>query len=123
MSNYPNATKNTNDIPKDIIEDIEAYEREYKLRGVYKYKKKPYPRSSDIAEAIRNILPAFYGGPDEFPEAVLDYLAKKNYYVGYVTIKRIWRIYEQLYLKGIIRDKLGVISPTHAKRNPRGKRP
>jgi len=70
-------------------------------------RKKPYPRNSDIEEAILYIYsrkPFIH--PDEFPEEVKRTLKEKGFYTGLVTVKRIWRVYEEMIKKKRLYDFL-----------------
>ena len=75
-----------------------------------KGRKKPYPHNSDIEEAIKEVLadkPHIH--PLDFPDEVRKKLEEKGFYVGLVSGKRIWRIYEELVKKRGYPDVLGVV--------------
>ena len=97
------------EIPEDVIEDL--MEAEEELREPQRAKrKKRYPSTRDIAEAVRAVALMYRGGdPSEFPERVLEYLEEQGFYVGHVTEKRIWRTYETLVRRRVIPDTLGVV--------------
>ncbi len=94
-------------VPEDVLREVEEAERE--LRAGAPRRKKPYPSSRDVAEAVAEAARTFEGHPDEFPDYVLRLLRSKGYEVRHVTIKRIWRTYENLVRRGVIGDKLGVV--------------
>lgn len=95
-------------IPDDVLEEVLEAEKEL-LPGREK-RKKPYPSSRDIVEAVVEAVRTFSGHPDEFPDYVLELLKSKGFDVRHVTVKRIWRTYEMLVRKGVIGDKLRVLS-------------
>jgi len=73
-------------------------------------KKLRYPRNSDIAEAIVRALsenPLMH--PSELYDEVLERLRAKKFYVGLVTPKRVWRVYEEMVRRGEIYDVLDVV--------------
>jgi len=94
-------------IPEDVLREV--LEAESELRVTKTRKKKPYPTSRDVVEAIIEAVRTFSGHPDEFPEYVLEVLRSKGFDVRHVTVKRIWRTYELLVRKGVIGDRLGVL--------------
>lgn len=72
--------------------------------------KKPYPKNSDIRNAIIEVLSRdIIEHPDSFPEHVYRKLEDKGFYTGLLTVKRIWRIYEEMVRKKWLDDVLGVI--------------
>ncbi len=92
-------------VPDDVLREVlEQEERPRKRR-----RRLPYPSGRDIAEAVEEASRIFSGHPDEFPEFVLEVLRDKGFYVGHVTIKRIWRTYESLVRRGVMGDRLGVM--------------
>ncbi len=97
------------EVPEDIIREIKEYEENYNLRSVKRVKKKPYPSARDIVQTVMEAIESFYGHPDEFPDYVLRLLETKGFCTRHVTVKRIWRTYETLVKRGIIRDKLNVV--------------
>ncbi len=94
-------------IPEDVLKDIEEAEKE--LRTRQGYRKKPYPSSRDIVEAVIEAIRRFEGHPDEFPDFVIEILKSKGFETRHVTVKRIWRTYETLVRRGVIGDRLGVV--------------
>ena len=94
-------------LPEDVLKEIEEAEREIAERAPRR--KKPYPSSRDVVEAVIEAVRRFDGHPDEFPDFVLNLLRSKGFEVRHVTVKRIWRTYENLVRKGVIGDKLGVL--------------
>ncbi len=94
-------------IPEDALEDVLEAERELEQK---KRKRKPYPSSRDVVEAVIEAVRMFSGHPDEFPDFVLELLKSKGFDVRHVTVQRIWRTYETLVRKGVIGDRLGVLS-------------
>ncbi len=105
MSSEPN--KSIDYVPPDVLDDILEAERE--ILTTHKRKKKPYPSNSDLVEAIIEALSTFYGHPDNFPDHVIKVLRSKGFETRHVTLKRIWRTYEMLVRKRVIKDKLGVV--------------
>ncbi len=91
---------------REVLEEEERILRTLRKRSV----KKPYPSNRDIVEAIRYVLASrFIEHPDEFPDAVIEVLEERGFETRHVTVKRIWRLYETLVRKGVIRDELGVL--------------
>lgn len=75
-----------------------------------KQKKKPYPKNSDIAKAIIQLLSLNpLVKPEEFVDSVKSLLERNGFYVKLVTPKRVWRIYENMVKKGQIYDYLLVV--------------
>ncbi|RLF21976.1 MAG: hypothetical protein DRN15_10245 [Thermoprotei archaeon] len=73
-------------------------------------RKKPYPRNSDIKQAIMKVIswnPLLH--PSELVSAVKEELEREGFYPGLVTEKRIWRLYEELVKKKVMYDVLGVV--------------
>ena len=93
--------------PRDVIE-IEDVINQVKIRKRSK-RKSLYPTRKDLAEAVKASTTSFTGNPDEFPEKVLDMLSREGFDTSYVTVKRIWKTYEDLVRRKIIRDFLGVV--------------
>ncbi|BEP17620.1 hypothetical protein PYJP_09720 [Pyrofollis japonicus] len=94
-------------IPEEYLKEIEEAEAELRQK---RRKKNPYPSSRDVVEAVIEAVGSFAGHPDDFPEYVLEILKEKGFDVRHVTIKRIWRTYENLVRKGVISDRLGVLA-------------
>ncbi len=94
-------------LPEDALRDVLDAEREERERR--RRRRLPYPTSRDIVEAVVEASRLFAGHPDEFPEFVLEILRRRGFYVGFVTVKRIWRVYEELVRRGVISDTLGVV--------------
>ncbi len=77
---------------------------------IYMSSKKPYPRNSDIEEAImRLIIKNPLVSPDDFPDAVKYELENYGFYTGLVNKKRIWRVYENMVRSGKMYDYLEVV--------------
>ncbi len=94
-------------IPEDLLEEIKRYEEEIRSG---RRKKRNYPSSRDIVETVREAALSARGiHPDEFPDIVLQLLREKGFDTSYVTVKRIWRVYEKLIRMGVIPDTLGVV--------------
>ncbi len=92
-------------VPEDVLEEIREYEEESTVK-----KKKPFPSSRDIVEAVKEAALIARGiHPNEFPDLVLRILEEKGFDTRFVTIKRIWRTYENLVRRGIIPDTLHVV--------------
>jgi hypothetical protein len=93
-------------VPEDVLEEI----REYGGRGTAK-RKKPFPSSRDIVEAVKEAALIARGiHPDEFPDLVFRILEERGFDTRFVTIKRIWRTYENLVRRGVIPDTLHVVT-------------
>ncbi len=93
-------------IPEDLLEEIKEYERETRRKG-----KKKYPSSRDIVETVKEAALMARGiHPDEFPDLVIQLLQEKGFDTSYVTVKRIWRVYENLVRRGVIPDTLHVVT-------------
>lgn len=73
-------------------------------------RKKGYPHTSDIVEAIMEILAnEVYVKPEQFYDKVRTKLEAKGFKTSYMTIKRVWRVYEEMVRKGRVYDVLGVV--------------
>ncbi len=97
----------SNYIPEDVLEEIREYEEEVKGR---RRRRKNYPTSKVIVETVKEAALSVRGiHPHDFPSIVLQILRDRGYDVEYVTIKRIWRIYEKLVRSGVIPDTLRVV--------------
>ncbi|WP_069806938.1 hypothetical protein [Vulcanisaeta thermophila] len=73
-------------------------------------RRKPYPHNTDILNAIMRVLsrePLIK--PMEFPDKVRRELENEGFYVGLVSTRRIWRVYEDAVRRGFIYDYLGVV--------------
>lgn len=94
-------------VPEDVLKEIIEYEE--KSRVKHSRKKRAYPSSRDIVEAvIEASSQACSIHPDEFPDMVFRILEEKGFSTRYVTVKRIWRTYEMLVKRGVLRDVLNV---------------
>ncbi|MEM2246339.1 MAG: hypothetical protein QXU91_07790 [Thermofilum sp.] len=71
--------------------------------------RKPYPRNSDIVEALKEVLSEVILSPDELPQRVRARLEEKGFYAGLVSDKRVWSLYEKLVREGRLPDSLGVV--------------
>ncbi|MGC8542469.1 MAG: hypothetical protein ACP5NQ_00905 [Vulcanisaeta sp.] len=73
-------------------------------------RKKPYPHNNDILNAMLRVFSKEpFIKPIDFPDKVREELEKEGFYVGLVTTRRIWRIYEEAVRRGLIYDYLGVV--------------
>ena len=73
-------------------------------------RKKPYPKNSDIEDAILYIAAnKVFIHPDDFFFEIIKFLEKNGFFTGLVTAKRVWKIYEQMVKKGKIYDFLMVM--------------
>lgn len=73
-------------------------------------RKKGYPHNSDIAEAIMEVLAKeVYIDPGQFYDKVRSKLEAKGFETSYTTVKRVWRVYEEMVRKKRIYDVLGVV--------------
>ena len=105
-----NSTRIVNEEDEDIIRDILEYENTYfEFRKRSKESRKKILTNKVIANAIKRLSKHFIGSPEEFPEAVIGLLKEEGYEVKFLTYKRIWRIYEEMVKKKIIRDFLNVV--------------
>ncbi len=94
-------------VPEDVLEEVLSEEK--RRRGGKK--RAPFPSSRDIVEAVRDAALSARGvHPDEFPDIVLSILRERGFDTRHVTVKRIWRVYESLVVRGVIPDTLGVIN-------------
>ncbi len=97
-------------VPEDMLEEVLEYEKSVK-RGKSRVR---YPSSKDIVEAVKVAAERARGvHPHDFPEIVYRVLEEWGFSTKFVTIKRIWRTYETLVLRGIIRDVLNVVKRKH----------
>ncbi|ALL01137.1 hypothetical protein Pyrde_1089 [Pyrodictium delaneyi] len=94
-------------VPEDVLEEV--LEAEKTIYPRQRAKMKPYPSARDVVEAVVEAVRSFSGHPDEFPDYVLEILHERGFDVRHVTMKRIWRTYENLVRKGVISDRLGVL--------------
>jgi len=75
-----------------------------------KSRKKPYPRDSDIRDAILRTLYLYpLVKPYDFAEKVIEVLEEEGYYTGLVNVKRVWRVYEKMVRRGEMYDYLDVV--------------
>ncbi len=73
-------------------------------------RRKGYPHNSDIMEAIMDLLAKeVYVRPEQFYEKVKAKLEDEGFNTSYTTVKRVWRLYEEMVRKGRIYDALGVV--------------
>ncbi len=105
--------------PEDVVREVVEEERRLGLLGRKRRRRLPYPHNSDIADAVVEALRGYIGHPADFPDAVYHVLKSRGFYTGFVTVKRIWRTYERLVKKGVIRDVLGVVADNGVGRSRR----
>ena len=75
-----------------------------------KKRRKGYPHTSDVMEAIMELLSdEAYIKPELFYDKVKARLEDKGFITSYLTVKRVWKIYEEMVRKGKIYDVLGVV--------------
>ena len=75
-----------------------------------KRRRKGYPHTSDIMEAIMDVLAKeVYVKPEQFYDKVKAKLEDRGFNTSYMTVKRVWRAYEEMVRKGRIYDVLGVV--------------
>jgi hypothetical protein len=73
-------------------------------------RRKGYPHTSDIMEAIMDVLSKeVYVKPEQFYDKVKAKLEDRGFNTSYMTVKRVWRAYEEMVRKGRIYDVLGVV--------------
>ncbi len=96
-------------VPEDVLEEVlEAEGRERGKGG--RGGRARFPSSRDIVEAVIEAAGRAAGiHPDDFPDLVYSVLREKGFDTRFVTVRRIWRVYESLVLRGRIRDVLGVV--------------
>jgi len=81
-------------------------------------RRRGYPHVSDIMEAIMEVLAKeVYVKPDQFYDKVKAKLEDKGFNTSYVTVKRVWRAYEEMVRKGRIYDVLDVVKQCDADRD------
>jgi len=72
--------------------------------------KRKYPRNKDIeVSVLRALSQALVMHPDELPSIVFEDLEERGFDTTFVNVKRIWRIYRDMVLKGRIYDILDVV--------------
>ena len=100
-----------NEIPEDVIEDLEEIAAEIAADTRRAGRKKvKLPSSRDLAEVVAEAALQARGiPPEEFPSIVVRLLEEKGFYTKYVNEKRIWRVYENLVRRRVIPDTLGVV--------------
>ena len=99
------------DVPEDVLEELREALKELEDEIPRGSKKRKYPSSRDITDAVIEASYMATGiDPDEFPDMVRRILEEKGFYTGLVNDKRIWRVYETLVRRRVIRDVLGVVS-------------
>ena len=95
-------------IPEDVLREVLEAEKEFR-----KSKRKGrarYPTSRDLVEVVKETSQVCRGiHPHEFPQLVLKALEQRGFSTKYVTIKRIWSVYEALVRRHVIVDVLGVV--------------
>ncbi|RUM47333.1 MAG: hypothetical protein DSY37_02790 [Hyperthermus sp.] len=104
FSDYERALMSTT--PLDVIREIEEQTPRERSGG---RRRRPYPTGRELAEAIVEVSQAYNGHPDDFPQAVIEYLEGEGFDTRHVTVKRIWRIYESLVRRRVMADRLGVV--------------
>ncbi|RLE80202.1 MAG: hypothetical protein DRJ52_06870 [Thermoprotei archaeon] len=72
-------------------------------------RKRKYPSRKDLAEAVKKALSKVIFHPHDFPQAVYEVLQEEGFDCSYLTVKRIWRTYEEMVRRGEIFDILGVV--------------
>jgi len=78
-------------------------------------RRRGYPHTSDIMEAIMEVLAKeVYVRPDQFYDKVKAKLEDKGFNTSYMTVKRVWRAYEEMVRKGRIYDVLDVVEQCNA---------
>ncbi len=72
--------------------------------------KKPYPKNKDVQDAIMEVLSKeIIEHPEFFPDYVYKRLEEKGFYTKLLTVKRIWKIYEEMVKKKWLYDVLDVV--------------
>ncbi len=96
-------------VPEDVLEEVlEAEERGVSGGRVGRER---FPSSRDIVEAVIEAVGRAAGvHPDDFPDLVYSVLRERGFSTRFVTVKRIWRVYENLVRRGVVRDVLGVVA-------------
>lgn len=96
------------EIPEDVLQELKEVMEEISPRQRRRGKLK-LPSNREIAEAVIEAARSWGGSPDDFPDAVRSLLEEWGYDTRYVNERRIWRIYETLVRRGVMRDSLGVV--------------
>ncbi len=95
-------------VPEDVLREVLEVERVSRRRG--RRGRARFPCSRDIVYAVIEASHRAYGiHPDDFPDLVYSILHKKGFSTKYVTVKRIWRVYESLVRRRVIDDVLHVV--------------
>ncbi len=75
-----------------------------------------HPHNKDVMNAIRSIIHGcFLVEPQVFYEVVIDKLSKEGFNIKHITVKRVWRVYEEMVRKKIIDDVLSVVKVKNSK--------
>ncbi len=99
------------DVPEDVLEELREALKEIEDEAHHYERKKKYPSSKDITDAVIEASYMAAGvSPEDFPDLVRRILEEKGFYTGLVNDKRVWRVYETLVRRRVIRDVLGVVS-------------
>lgn len=96
------------EIPEDVLEDILEAMEEVKQPEARRGRAR-YPSNRDIAEAVIEAARSSSIRPEDFVDIVLSILEERGFSTRFVNEKRVWRIYENLVRRRIIRDTLGVV--------------
>ncbi|MEB3846725.1 MAG: hypothetical protein GSR74_01965 [Desulfurococcales archaeon] len=99
------------EIPEDVLEELLEISKEIEEEiGRRPRRRAKYPSAREIAQAVAEAAKMFRGAdPQEFPDLVRKLLEDEGYDTRHVTDRRIWRTYETLVRRGVIRDTLGVV--------------
>ncbi|MEM1545274.1 MAG: hypothetical protein QXY40_01360 [Candidatus Methanomethylicia archaeon] len=78
--------------------------------------KRKYPYGKDLMNAIRSVIYEYFlVDPQTFYETVIDKLSKEGFNTKHITVKRVWRIYEEMVKKKMIDDALSVVKVKNSK--------
>ena len=95
-------------VPEDVLHEVLVAEKEFKKSK--KKRRARYPTSRDLVEVVIETSQVCRGiHPHDFPQLVLKALEQRGFSTKYVTVKRIWGVYESLVRRHVIVDVLGVV--------------
>jgi hypothetical protein len=100
----------SDEVDEEVLREILEYEKRYAVVKKRSYRRRSYPPTGkQLAEAVARAAVLFYGHPDDFPDFVFELLESEGFDTSRVTVKRVWRTYEELVRRKIIGDRLGVV--------------
>ncbi|MDH5816194.1 MAG: hypothetical protein QE164_05435 [Candidatus Nezhaarchaeota archaeon] len=73
-------------------------------------RRKGYPHTSDVMRAIMKVLASGkYVRLEDFYDEVRAELESEGFRTSYLTVKRVWRVYEEMVKKGFMYDVFNVV--------------